>query len=218
MDGNTDRHIVQVVMLAAGGSKRFGQCKLLTPINHDSQPEKSLIEHSLAEVVSTCEQLSLPAPQVVLGGYQVDISAQLRDKFLHVRQIVNPQWQQGLSSSITTAVKLNTQEDHNAPDAIMLVLADQIALKSADYAALISAYLSTKQVTCSEYQNQLGVPAIFPRSAFNALLSLTGDKGAKSLLTACQKENLIKQVSVAPAAIDIDTPADLKLWLANKER
>jgi molybdenum cofactor cytidylyltransferase len=55
----------------------------------------------------------------------------------------------------------------------------------------------------------LGAPVIFPKDYFCELSQLTGDKGAKELLQ--QYPQKIISLAMPAAALDVDTPEDLKL-------
>ncbi|MCE7896899.1 MAG: nucleotidyltransferase family protein, partial [Gammaproteobacteria bacterium PRO8] len=54
-----------------------------------------------------------------------------------------------------------------------------------------------------------GVPAIFPRHSWPALMRLQGDRGASGLLAAAAT---LTTVPMPSAASDIDTRADLERW------
>jgi molybdenum cofactor cytidylyltransferase len=49
------------------------------------------------------------------------------------------------------------------------------------------------------------------------LMSIDGDKGAKSILKQHDKNNSLNVVQMEQAQFDIDTPADLARWLDNKD-
>jgi molybdenum cofactor cytidylyltransferase len=51
------------------------------------------------------------------------------------------------------------------------------------------------------------VPAIFPRLCFSELTELRGDRGARAILE--RNSYRLVRVSMANAAIDLDTPEDL---------
>ncbi len=60
-------------------------------------------------------------------------------------------------------------------------------------------------IVAAAYAGTVGVPAMFHRSRFDALLALRGDQGAKSLLA-----NAVS-VAIPGAAWDIDHPNELKI-------
>lgn len=183
---------VYAVILAAGKSSRMGQPKqLLQWLN------RSLLEHALSHVEIVFKERVL----VVLGA-----EAELIESTLNLagaRVIVNPDWQIGMASSIRAAIKALP----DSASAVMLMLCDQPLIGERQLQTLVSAWqLTPERIVASEYQQAVGVPAIFPASCFNGLLALEGDKGAKSLLISHQAD-LIK-IALPEAAFDIDTLAD----------
>jgi molybdenum cofactor cytidylyltransferase len=67
---------------------------------------------------------------------------------------------------------------------------------------------SPESIVATEFADVAGPPVIFPAEYFDALLSLRGDRGARSII----KDNAEKVIKIpfADAAIDIDTPEDLQ--------
>ncbi len=63
-------------------------------------------------------------------------------------------------------------------------------------------------LVAARYRDTLGAPAIFPRWSFPELLRLHGDAGAKQLLL--HFDAYVLALDVPEAAMDIDTPADLR--------
>ena len=59
-----------------------------------------------------------------------------------------------------------------------------------------------------EYGGTLGVPAIFERSMFGALLDLRGDRGARDLLRAGGAP--VCRVPWPEGAVDVDDEADVR--------
>ena len=91
-------------------------------------------------------------------------------------------------------------------DGIMVVLADQVALREGDFKFLLDQF-NSRQIVAAEYGQHLGVPAIFPASYFNRLLDLKGDQGARKLIQ--ENKQQVMSVPMAMAEIDIDTRLDL---------
>lgn len=118
--------------------------------------------------------------------------------------IFNPDWQQGMSSSIKTAVT-------HCPshcEGLMFITVDQILITQEDMQALIDCwYEDSMHITCSKYADHQGVPAIFPIDYFSSLLDLQDDKGARNLI---KSSNNVNSVLLPNAELDIDTVAQLK--------
>lgn len=180
------------VLLAAGKSTRFGQCKLTQFLN-----ETTVIEHS----VDTLRALSEDCTYVITGAWHDEVSEILRDVD-SVEVLYNQTWSNGLGDSIAFATDKLGQIDRG----LLFMLADQVALTTADLKRLTLAFASKPIRCCSSYNHQLGVPAIFPPGDNYLLSKLTGEYGAKKLLLSGDS---ILRISVPSAAIDIDTPSDL---------
>jgi molybdenum cofactor cytidylyltransferase len=219
------------VILAAGGSRRFNGVKLKSRLNNGL----SLLEHSIKELQLGCEQfqaqqagvhshvsvnaavaLELTPVMVILGGHHECLAPLL---LAGTDYQLNSDWQQGLSSSIRVAVKHALELD---ADALLLTLADQVALESHDYAALLALFCGgfsqgaphSGQTTAAFYRQSPGVPAIFLADDFAALRQLSADKGAKAILVDRQKHQQLRLLPLERGAIDIDTQLALTQWLA----
>ncbi|MGZ9898658.1 nucleotidyltransferase family protein [Shewanella gaetbuli] len=206
-----------IVVLAAGRSSRFNGIKQLASLTS----QHSLLSHTLT-IIKTVQQqadFNIPHSGVIVGANKHKIIAHITelertDNRNPVDVVVNEQWHQGLSHSVHCAVSFAIQKQCSA---LMLVLADQIALTHEDFLALLKAFQQNGQTCCAEYEQQLGVPAIFTQQDYSALLALKGDSGAKKILIQKQQINTLNKVALPYAGIDIDTKADLQLWQANKE-
>ena len=62
-------------------------------------------------------------------------------------------------------------------------------------------------IVAALYDDTIGVPAIFPADLFRELAELTGDRGARVLLSRYPER--VIGVPMPSAAQDIDTPGDL---------
>jgi molybdenum cofactor cytidylyltransferase len=182
-----------IAILAAGSSSRFGSPKQLS-LNADT----TLIDASIAMVKRT------EVPYfVVLGAYHEQITQHLANTHSDARFIINENWQQGMASSIHSAL----DDVQNSFQGLMFVAADQNKLRSKDLTLLLSRwYNSPNSIVAAQYENTKGIPAIFPRRVFPELQTLRGDKGAKSVIM--QSENTLA-VTLPNAAYDIDTPNDI---------
>lgn len=182
-----------IALLAAGEASRFGSPKQLARYR-----EQTLIERSIALLRSMdCELF------VITGAHHDVIYEHLRATSTDHYVVFNKDWQHGLSSSIKTAV--NSCCEHIA--GIMFVTVDQIHITPADIQALIDHWHSDRsRIVCAEYTKHRGVPAIFPRSYFEKLRDIQGDKGARHLI---QSSPNVKAVALPNAEIDIDTVKQL---------
>lgn len=184
-----------VLIMAAGESRRFDGCKLLADLHG-----KPLIQY----VLDRSAQL-LATKRIVVSGrwYEALDLAKRRGAFSECDLVFNPTWSEGLGSSISFGVKHLADQC----DAILILLADQVALELSDLKDLIDRS-SEHQIACAKYNGTRGVPAVFSKSMFPYLLDLSGEKGAKALLVS--EEFDVVELDMPSAAIDIDTRRQLE--------
>jgi molybdenum cofactor cytidylyltransferase len=181
------------VVLAAGGSSRLETPKQLIKFRGETLVRRAV----RAAADAQC------APVVVVVGENGEaIEAELRGTSAVV--VPNPEWQRGLGTSIRCGLR----QVADSVEAIVLLTCDQPLVDDAVIAELIATRERTgKPIVASRYANTLGVPALFDRSCFAALLALPDDSGAKALIASRPDDVAI--VDFEPGAVDIDTPEDL---------
>ena len=171
------------VMLAAGQSARFDGAKLAATVSgpkvNDPDPNAenhSLLTHSLLSLSQAAEQIDIGKPCVILGGH-IDVLSPLIP--INTPILINSDWQSGIASSVAMAAKYAQAEK---ADALLLTLADQVAISRLHYLSLYRLFCLFGQTTAAYYQQNPGVPAIFRAEDFDALQQLAGDSGAKKIL------------------------------------
>ncbi|MCP3130450.1 nucleotidyltransferase family protein [Shewanella sp. KJ2020] len=217
-----------IVVLAAGESQRFAGVKLaqLVPsLSATGISEQAIIcahvERLQQLYYQDLEPQGTHSPKnapllVILGAHQPILQPLLAE--LKSRQLfdilVNPQWHTGLASSVSLAASYAKEQGF---DAMLLTLADQVALSAEDYRQLILMWHKTGKEVAAHYLDDVGVPAIFNASTLPLFTHLSGDRGAKSILKQQAQQGALVAITLPSAAIDIDTQADLASWLALKE-
>ena len=184
-----------IVILAAGEACRFGACKQL--VEFQSKP---LLQHVLDAA------LALPYKRlmVVTGKYDEEIKKAFEGGLVSgAEQVYNPDWPEGMSSSIRLGCQLLASDC----DQILVLLADQILVSADELHSLIDETDSTG-IACAGFSGTVGPPALFGSAFYPALLSLKAENGAKRILT--NPENHVRVVPMASAGWDIDTPEDLE--------
>ncbi|MEQ9527024.1 MAG: NTP transferase domain-containing protein, partial [Parvibaculaceae bacterium] len=122
------------------------------------------------------------------------------------RTIDNPDAKSGQASSL----KAGIAAARNIPGvtAAMILLADMPDVTDAHLMALAGEFADGRSAVMSDAAGTLMPPAIFADTAFEALSSLKGDTGAKSVFRTLQNT---ASIALAPdMARDVDTLADLK--------
>lgn len=184
---------VFAVVLAAGSSTRFGRVKQLEPFNG-----LSLAANAIRKTESVCGARSV----LVLGKEWQAIAASCEP--LAGFFVINDEYEQGLATSIACGIRAVAD---NA-DGILLMLADLPLVTTEHLQNLLAAWEdSPRSIVASEFEDTLGPPVVFPRIDFDALLRLSGDRGARPVIDA----NLERVLPIAceEAAFDIDRPEDL---------
>jgi molybdenum cofactor cytidylyltransferase len=186
---------VAAVVLAAGGSTRFGKPKQFALFEGET---------FIRRVVAAAMEAGC-APVVVVTG---DDSAQITSELTRftVTIAMNPHWRSGLGSSIVVGIR---HAMNLAPDleAAVLLTCDQPFVNAAVLTQLIQLRLtSRKPIIASAYADTIGIPALFDRSCFPDLLRLKGDSGAKGIILARPQD--VMSFDFPAGEIDIDTAAD----------
>jgi molybdenum cofactor cytidylyltransferase len=188
---------VGALILAAGGSGRFGRPKQLLVFRGES-----LVGRAARAATEACGAGVI----VVAGETRALIEAELRESAAVV--VENPEWRRGLGTSIRCGLR-HLMTTASQLDAVVLLACDQPFVDARTIAALVAEHArSGKPIVASSYASTLGIPALFDRSCFEALLALPDDSGAKALIESQHDE--VAQIEFEQGAIDIDTPADFE--------
>ncbi len=182
---------VAALVLAAGGSARLGQPKQL--LQYRGQP---LVRHAVtAALEADCRPVV-----VVVGRDRTEVAQALQD--LPVEIVPNDFWKRGIGGSIRLGLK--ALEDCTA---VAIVACDQPHLQPELIRRLRATQEKTgKPIVASAYAGTIGIPALFARPFFAALMTLHDSQGAKTILTAHPGD--VATVCFPEGATDIDTLAD----------
>ncbi len=188
---------LSVLILAAGGSSRFGALKQLLEYNG-----KSLLKRSVETA------LSLDCHEVIVVHGPKALKCQRELAIYNIDNIVNEDWESGMASSI----KLGFKQLSPGISGVLVILCDQPLIEREMLENLISTWSkSTNKIVAAEYSNTKGVPAIIPENFFKEIKKLSGDTGAKAILS--QFEQDVISVPLPEAEFDIDTEEDFEKLL-----
>jgi molybdenum cofactor cytidylyltransferase len=185
------------IVLAAGGSRRFGTTKQLLPWK--GQP---LVRH----VVQVAAQADLSPLIVVTGESNAEVQAALDG--LDVSLIHNPTWQAGQS----TSVRAGLQAIPRHVGAAAFLLCDQPGVTANLLRALVETHShSLAPIVAPLADGQRGNPLLFDQVTFARFSEIRGDSGGRQLLTHYPITWLPWHDS--SILLDIDTPEDYQRLL-----
>jgi len=187
---------VGALMLAAGRASRMGKDgphKLLAEF--DGKP---LVRRSAETLLA-----SRASPVVTVTGHRRDeIETALSG--LAVTSQFNPDYASGMASSLVSGLSV---ADLSAKDGVLVMLADMPGISAEHIDLLIKAFREAGGgvVVRSVSDGKRGNPIILPRLAYDAVLRLEGDVGARAIIESSGLS--VIDVDIGPAAhLDVDTP------------
>jgi molybdenum cofactor cytidylyltransferase len=190
-----------IVILAAGNSSRLGRPKQLL-----SFKETTLLQHIIREAAAVHEVAVI----VVTGANHEVIEKEIDSS--KVKISFNPDWELGMSSSISAGLKRLT-EAHPEIEKCIFTVCDQPFVSRSVFENLIAESFKTqKGIAASSYAETLGTPVLFDKRYFDELLNLKGQEGAKKIITKFLADTA--SVSFDKGNIDIDTEEDYTKFLS----
>jgi len=191
--------MISAILLAAGESKRMGEPKQLLPFGRSTVVEQavdSLLASAVDEVI------------VVVGYKAEEVIKTIGAR--PVRLVTNPDYRQGMSTSIIAGLKL---VDSRA-QAVVLAFGDQPLVTSQTINKLIDEFCShDKGIAIPTYRGRRGHPTIFAIKYKEKLLAVKGDIGGRQIVNGHPDDILEVAVDSEGIIIDIDTKGDYQSHL-----
>jgi molybdenum cofactor cytidylyltransferase len=179
-----------IFILAAGPASRMGSPKQNLIYQGQTLLQRA-IETALASV---CRPVF-----VILGANSEVILPTIENKPVNI--IHNPDWQEGMASSIRLGTT-ELQKTEPTSDAVILMLCDQ-PFVDASLLDQLARSGSTKGIAACAYNDTAGPPVLFGAAYFDELLLLSGQEGAKKLLLKYRED--VFTVPFPSGGVDVDT-------------
>lgn len=181
------------VILAAGGSSRFGEAPKQLALFRGVPLVRIAVDAALTAGVF--EEVA-----VVTGS--VDLADVLP---AGVTVLENPHWADGQASSVLVGVRWG---ERLGVDAVVVGLGDQ-PMVVAEAWRLVALSPSSAPILIATYDGQRGNPVRLGAPAWNHLPT-TGDLGARALVR--ERPELAGEIPCPGTMVDIDTQEDLDRW------
>ena len=185
----SDSRKIAVVILAAGASRRFGDSdKLQTKIDGLPMLAKSLKAYDHLDAV---QKVSVLAPNSEVA----DIC-----QSAGFETVVNPRAHEGMGTSLAAGIEAISDDVTHA----FIGFGDMPFLRTQTPPLIARAIDKSVSIIVPTYEGQRGHPVLFAAMHFAYLKKLDGDKGGRSIITACPNV-LDFAVNDEGVCLDIDT-------------
>jgi CTP:molybdopterin cytidylyltransferase MocA len=185
------------LILAAGGGTRMGGPKALLEFQGRLLVERA-VETALA---GGCAQA------VVVLGARAD-EVRRRAALAPARVVVNPDWAEGMGSSLRAGLAALSVE--STCDAALVLLVDQPFVGPTAVRAVLDAWREGARLVSAAYGGRRGHPVLFGHEHWaEAAGSAAGDSGARAFLAARAAELVLVPCDTLADPRDLDTPEDL---------
>jgi molybdenum cofactor cytidylyltransferase len=162
------------IILAAGGSTRFGQPKQLLDWHGQSfvrSVTRTALEAGLSEII------------VVTGANAGLVEDAVKDLNITIKR--NDDWQTGQASSIRTGIDSISKVGRRPVGAAIFLLADQPQIEPSVIRALVEHHASEMKpiIAPMVMMDQRANPVLFDRVTFPDLIELQGDIGGRGIFS-----------------------------------
>jgi len=196
--------MISAILLAAGESNRMGQPKQLMPFG-----QITIVERTIDNLLNSAVSETI----VVLGYKDEEIRKTIAGKPIKIA--MNPDYQQGMSTSIIAGLK---QVDKRAR-AVLIALGDQPFVNSQTITSLVEAFIANNRgILIPVYQGRRGNPVIFAIEYKGELLNLKGDVGGREIIELHPDDVLEVAVNCEGVLLDIDTMENYTPITLNPEK
>ncbi|MEE8886673.1 MAG: selenium cofactor biosynthesis protein YqeC [Eubacteriales bacterium] len=199
--------IPDAILLAAGGSTRFGGNKLFFPVN--GKP----MYRSVFGILCRLQRRGLIGHIIIVTGSDAlaaEVGAESAGSDPHICVVMNRQYEAGISRSIRMGLQA-LQSVHPGSVSCLFSVADQPYISEASLERLIRGSLATtKNITACSAGKIIGNPVIFSDKYYAELSALTGDRGGKKIVLRHPDDTELVDVPEEELA-DLDTAKGMEI-------
>lgn len=182
---------IAAVLMAAGASSRFGECKLIKKF-----ASRPMFEYALDALPYN----KLCAIAVVSGRAEILAAAKARG-FIPV---LNDRPEDGPPRTIRLGM-----EAVGDAEGIMFMVADQPLLRRESVAGELDFFAkNANSIVAMGHGARRGNPVIFPQEFFRELRTLEGERGGGAVMAAHRERIMLYQLENGAELMDIDTASD----------
>lgn len=192
-----------IIILAAGASSRMGAPKQLLLVDG-----KTLIKRICETAMDTpCH------PIVTVLGANRNLIRKETER-MPITVIDNPQWENGMSSSIKMGLA-GAYMTEEAIEAAIFLTVDMPYVNAELINKMIEKAESDEkiEIVACKYDSQMGIPVLFKRTLFTDLLELTGDEGAKKVVLKNKDKTAF--IDFPEGKLDLDTIDEYRNFVSN---
>ena len=183
------------IVLAAGRSSRMGpRNKLLEPVSGEP-----MVRRVAAVAIAGGAQ-----PVIVVTGHEAaSVGAALHG--LGVTVILNLEYADGLSTSLRAGVSALPADI----DGALILLGDMPEVEASVLSLLMSSFTGMSAICVPVRHGRRGNPVLWGSRYFPEMMELTGDFGAKPLMSRHEVQLIEVEVATDSIFYDVDAPEDL---------
>ncbi|OUQ59513.1 hypothetical protein B5E58_03505 [Tyzzerella sp. An114] len=189
---------IDIILMAAGNSTRFGENKLLYNFKG-----KTLFEIALDNIIEGFSNSEHLWSVIVVTQYNeiIDIVSKYKNKKNNnIYAVYSPESVNGVSFTVKNGLK------NACGDFYMFAVCDQPFMKSKSYLRLFNETLkSKKSIGTMIFEGQEGNPVVFKNIYRDELLSLSGDRGGRNVLKKHRDEVYFCEAENIEELLDADT-------------
>jgi len=191
------RCLISLVVLAAGMSTRFGENKMLYPI--DGEPMVRRVVN--AAIFSSVDEV------IVVVGFEAE---KVKDalKGLRCKIVENPDYATGGQSS---SVRYGVKHVNERAEAVIILPGDVAFIDATIIDKVVNEYRSKRaKIVVAAHKGKPGHPILFDRSLIPEMLAIDeAGYGLKAVVNRHKADMLYVEANTPNVLLDIDRKADL---------